>query len=407
MTSRRTFLMSAAAGAIATSVLADDIDADELFRSGRFAAADWAYKRILRDDPENIHALERRGTIALLSNKLAPAEKFLQQAVGLAPDRNDLKSSLADCYVRRDDLARAAPLIRAAGDAATADQYASVTGRAYEVHGAMSARLPFRFIDPLPVIEASVNGNPASFILDTGATFAINAEMAERAGIREVASTTVDAGNGQLIIMHLGVVDSLAFGDMELRNVPVFWSNRQLPQFPGAEEQPIGAIGTTIFYRFLSTMDYANQALILRRKRAECHSAFTAPLWLAPDHYIFSMGRVNDLGPGVFSVDTGGPGFGIGLRDEMAARAGIVPDYTQPKRFFGVTVYPCVADEIAVGRSIRHDVPGIVGPLPSREDKFGFETIGTVTHEFFRPLAVTFDFTKMALCLTGDSLAGK
>jgi predicted aspartyl protease len=382
-------------------------DPDQLFRSGRFAEADWGYKRALAGDPKNVHALARRGLIALLYNKFANAEHFLRRAIALAPDDNALKQWLADSFVRQDDFARAEPLLRDSGNQANADQYASLTGKPYEVCGAMATRLPFQIIDPLPVVEAAVNRESGAFFLDTGATLVIKSEMAEAAGLRAVATTTVDRGNGRFVTIYFGVMDSFRLAGIELRNVPVSWNNSPLPTVPGLDKQPVGVIGTTVLYHFLSTMDYANGALILRRKTNRQLRAFqeeaisagatTAPLWLAPDHYLFSRGGVNDVGPALVVVDTGGPRFGVGLTDEIAARAGVVPDYTMPRQFFGVTVYPCVADEVSLGTVARHGVPGIVGPLPSIADSFGVESIATITHEFFRPLAVTFDFVNMTL----------
>jgi hypothetical protein len=57
-------------------------------------------------------------------------------------------------------------------------------------------------------------------------------------------------------------------------------------------------------------------------------------------------------------------------------------------------VYPCTAD-VVLGRVARRDLPGVTGPIPSPVE-FGFGYLGTVSHEFFRPLGVTFDFIAMA-----------
>src|SRR5262249_17665045 len=330
-------------------------DPDQLFSSGRFEEADWGYKRILAGDPANVHALARRGLIALLSNEFAKTERFLRKAIRLAPEDNALKLWLADCFVRQDEFARAAPLLRDAGNQANADQYDSITGEPFEVRGAMATRLPFLVTDPTPVVEAAVNGIAAPFTLDTGATLAINSEMARAAGIREVATTTL--GVGVPFTIHLGVMDSFQLAGIELRNVPIFWADLPIPPIPGLEKQPVGSIGTTIFYHFLSTMDYANGALILRRKtnaqlrefqaKAISAGATTAPLWLAPDHFLFSRGSINDFGPAVVALDTGGPGIGVAMTAEIAAQAGVVPDYTMPRPFrgpgFDFTAYPCVA----------------------------------------------------------------
>jgi len=90
------------------------------------------------------------------------------------------------------------------------------------------------------------------------------------------------------------------------------------------------------------------------------------------------------------------------MRDEPAALAGVVPDRTRPRQFFGTTVYPCVAEEVALGDVVRHQVPGVVGPVPSRSGSLGFTGLATITHEFLKPLRLTFDFDDMTLSLAAD-----
>jgi hypothetical protein len=61
------------------------LDPDELFRLGLFEEADRGYRRLLRESPDNAHAVARRGYIALISNRFDDAETFLTRAVELAP----------------------------------------------------------------------------------------------------------------------------------------------------------------------------------------------------------------------------------------------------------------------------------------------------------------------------------
>ena len=60
----------------------------------------------------------------------------------------------------------------------------------------------------------------------------------------------------------------------------------------------------------------------------------------------------------------------------------------------------CTVAETELGSAVRRDVPGIVGPLPATVNQLGFESIATISHEFFRPLSITFDFAAMAVHLT-------
>jgi hypothetical protein len=48
----------------------------------------------------------------------------------------------------------------------------------------------------------------------------------------------------------------------------------------------------------------------------------------------------------------------------------------------------------------RRDLPGVVGPILPPAD-FGFGYLGTVSHEFFKPLSITLDFTTMTTLISG------
>src|SRR5262245_14103223 len=90
-------------------------DPDELFEQGWFRQADRGYRRLLVGDPDNAHALARRGYIALLSNEFDAARSFLCQAIRLAPDDTFSRLQLANTFVRQDLLAQAAPLLAGLG----------------------------------------------------------------------------------------------------------------------------------------------------------------------------------------------------------------------------------------------------------------------------------------------------
>jgi hypothetical protein len=381
---------------------------DELFRLGRFKEADRAYRRLLGHDPANAHVAGRIGYIALLSNHFEDAEGFLTRATELAPEDNFSKLQLADTFVRQDQLARAVPLLRGLDERsrALAEVYAGMTGTPYEVRGAAKTRLPFPSLDPLPHFDVSVNGGAAEpFLFDTGATIGLTSEIAQRAGLRAVASSTQFV-NGRTIVMSHGVVDSLRFGDIELRNVPLTWGD--LPPLPLPDGSlPSGVVGTDIFYRLLTTLDYAQQGLILRQKtRAQLREFRTEalrahaeilPLWLATDHLACTLGSLNEYGPRVVLLDTGGVGIGLVTTEEFAQLSGIEADYANPLPggFFSV-----VADKMSLGDAVRRHMPGVIGPRLA--DQFTFEVIGGFTHEFYKPFAVTFDFVDMNLYITGD-----
>ncbi|MUN39365.1 aspartyl protease family protein [Actinomadura litoris] len=384
---------------------------DELFKAGRFKEADRGYEQVLEGDPDNAHAYAQRGYIALLSNGFADAERFLTRAVDLAPGDSASKERLADCFVRQDQLGRAVPLLRAAGREAAAKQYESVTGTPFEIRGPRSTRLPIDFRYPIPLVRASVNGaEPVAFTIDTYASLALTMETAEKAGLRAVATSTGRNPQETFTIYH-GIVDSFRVGEFELRNVPVLWHKAEMPH-PLGVPQPNGAFGTTVFYHFLTTIDFPNNALVLRRKtkaqlrefrsEAERAGADRLPLWLVNTHFPCTLGSLNGYGPKVASVDLGAEGaIQVGTRPEVAERAGLRPDHDRPAVFATAeATYPFVAPKAGVGNAVARDVYGWVSENFGFDERFGFETIGNFSQEFFKEFSITFDYAGMNLYIS-------
>ncbi|MBT2212381.1 retropepsin-like aspartic protease [Actinomadura sp. NEAU-AAG7] len=385
--------------------------ADRLFRAGRFEEADRGYARILCGDPDNAHVHAQRGYIALLSNRFTDAEKFLTKAVGLEPGDTFSKERLADCHVRQDRFAQAVPLLRAAGKEAYAEQYASLSGTPYEVRGAQSTRLAFTALNPMPLVEVSVNGAPAAqFILATGAPLAFTMDTAEKAGLRAVA-TSIETVGYQAVTMHHGVVGSLQFGGIELRNVPVVWHDGEQPH-PLGQRQPAGTLGTSLLYHFLATVDFGNRALTLRRKtgaqlnefRAEARRAGAdrLPLWLADARLPCTLGGLNDHGPKVVTLDTGVEGaagaVSVITTEAIAERADIRMDHKRPNVYGAKEdATPFIVQRPSIGRMTARNLYGFALKQPLFDERIRFQTLGNFTLEFLKPFALTFDYANMHL----------
>ncbi|MFC7384756.1 aspartyl protease family protein [Sphaerisporangium rhizosphaerae] len=419
---RRSVLRGAAAlaGAAATAPLlggaatapAGGADADALFRAGRFEQAGRAYEEILRTDPTNLHAARRRGHVGLLANRFPDAEKYLTMALSLAPDDKDANYFLADCYIRQDKLSQSAPHWRAAGEEAYATWFAAVSGEAYQVHGDI-ARLPWQQVDPMPLVEASVNGGPPKrFTFYTGAPhLGMRASVAKEAGLRPVASQKIEYENN-VIWAYYGVLDSFTLGGIELRNVPVGWSSTESGEDVDTDND--GLIGTWVFYHLLTTFDYAGRSLILRRRTPETArkaraAAFQAgaaplPLWLAREQYLHSTGTISGVAgsrTGVVGVNFGGGGeMSAVVFGDTAERLGIRSDHDRPLGTFAhshpAVTYPCYPKEIRLGGAAAKEIycenhPGAeVAPL-------GFDVPAAFFHCFYKPCNVTVDFTDMKL----------
>ncbi|TMR90070.1 hypothetical protein [Nonomuraea basaltis] len=143
-----------------------------------------------------------------------------------------------------------------------------------------------------------------------------------------------------------------------------------------------------------STIDYPGRALVLRRdKRAFVRARHSAPLWFVGDHYLLAHGTVNNLDRMVFFVDTGGGDIGFTAPRSTFTAAGIeIPP--------GDGFHPVTVREVTLGSAVRHDVSGLTGAFPDWfESGFGFRIGGLPTHQFFKPYALTFDFTRMQILM--------
>jgi hypothetical protein len=151
---------------------------------------------------------------------------------------------------------------RSAGDRIDATYYSAVTGTPYQMTGEPAVRLPFQTLNPLPTVSGSVNGSPLRFVLDTGATFGLSAAAATAAGVQPVATVQTLTPDGP-VESYVGVAGSLMLGGIEIRNIPVMWNATSLLDAPAGAA---GVLGTTIFYHFLTTVDWAGCALVVQQK---------------------------------------------------------------------------------------------------------------------------------------------
>ncbi|MFI9552833.1 tetratricopeptide repeat protein [Nonomuraea endophytica] len=375
--------------------------ADALFKAGKFEQAGRAYEEMLKKDPKNLHAVRQRGYVSLLGNKFSEAEKYLTTALDLAPADKRTNRFLADCYTRQDKFALAAPCWKAAGEEAYAKQFAAFRGTPYQIHGDV-ARVPWQETDPFPLVEASVNGGPPkkfSFYTRIGG-LGVSAKVAKEAGLNAVAKQKIEAF-GDVIWLYYGVLESFKLGGIELRNIPVGWSEPESGR-EIAPEAHDGMIGTWIFYHFLSTFDYAGRSLILRRRTPETAARAGVkplPLWLAGEHLLHTEGSVAGSGTGVVALNIGGTGEQVaGISAETAKRLGVRVDHDRPFASFAggqpVVAYPCYPKEVRLGDATARDAYCYAGGKSTLGDE-GFYKLADFAHAFHKPYNITLDFTGM------------
>jgi hypothetical protein len=368
-------LAAGAPTAASTSASADV--GDRLFAAADFAGAERAYRSMLNDDEHDARAELGLARIALYRNDLAEAERYADALVAANPTDARAKRILAVAAGRRGD---------------GPDYRVTMPGPEVDV--------PFRRVDPLPELDARVDGKPARLLLDTGG----DGLDLSPAFVKSIGLTTTAGGQGTFAgglraTVRTGHVEQLDLGAAAIRSIPVSVPE-ELP--PGID----GVLGTTILYQFLSTIDYRGGRLVLRPKdaspafeaAARGRGAVVLPMLLVPSHFIFVRARVGAAPEALFNVDTGGGGIGVQLTKAALDAAGIVPDAAHPASFEGgggtTRTLPFAAD-VKLGSLTQRHVPGVYFPDGDQYGIFPFAVAGTISHELFKRGTLTFDFRAM------------
>jgi hypothetical protein len=130
------------------------------------------------------------------------------------------------------------------------------------------------------------------------------------------------------------------------------------------------------------------------------------PFWMASDHVIVAQGRVNDAPPALLFVATGlASGFTCPESTiEQTALRSDPRNSMVPASAREMNMGSFLVTDLYLGEAHRQNVSALAGAFPPvLEYAYGFRISGLISHQFFRPYAVTFDFTGMRLFLDGSS----
>lgn len=371
-----------------SSARAQDNTAAALFARGDFPAAAAAYDAFLRAHPADRSATLGLASIRLYQNDLRAAEPLLDSVLYADPQNARAAQLLAEVMRRRAEAARQTTLDGA------------------------ETRVPFLTADPLPVVHIVANGTIANFIVDTGTDVVLEPSFAQRIGVKtESAGNGLFAGGRHAPTLR-GLLHSLALGGATEYDVPVHvMATHASELFP--KLQIDGIVGTTYFERFLVTIDYPDNALILRPRSTETSNAFQTqaaashaaifPCYLVGDHFVFAQAQVNDAAPGLFLFDTGLAGGGLMPSARLVQAAGIRLNEAAAGTGYGgggsVTAVPFVAQRIAVATAVQQNVAGIYTPQGNPFGLFPFAVWGAISNNFLRNYAYTVDFDAMKIVL--------
>ncbi|HEY8321586.1 MAG TPA: aspartyl protease family protein [Candidatus Baltobacteraceae bacterium] len=370
---------------IAAFLLASALDRGAAaYKAGDFEAAQAAYAQAVTDDPKSAAARLGLGRLELYRNDFDAAERDLDVAAIDPATAADARRYLDQVKMRR------AAFAPGPYDAAI---------------GTRTLRIPFAQRDPLPVIAVAVNGKPAHFVIDTGAPdLIVDPAFAKAVGATLVADGVGTFAGGRQAAVSRTTLATFAIGGVDFPDVPAAALPTGRLQFGGTTRID-GIVGTGFLLHFLATLDYADSQLILapRGSAPDLGGTTAVPMWFVGDHFLFARGALNDV-PMLFLVDTGLAGGGLNATSETLKSAGIVPDTAHASQGVGgggpVTAIPFVAARVALGDAVRTDVRGIYTPEGSPLAMFPFAVGGAVSHGFFSPGKLTFDFRGMRLIVT-------
>ncbi len=405
------------------------------FLEGDFERSQALYQQLLQLSPDDPLVSERMGTLALYHNRVDEAIDWYEKSLSQTPwyDRvwpfsASLHYRLALAHYRKNSFHDAALHFEKAagpfGCIAELDafhknmkQFEKLTP--YRTEGPRICRIEFDRIDPLPVLRLSVNGSePEYFIVDTGGCeIIVDHEFAMHCNIELAGSFNAGYAGNKKGKTHVGKADRVSIGDFIVHDVPV-WTLDVSSISKLFDGLPIrGIVGTRFLLQYISTIDYRNGALILRQKNDQNYDEFRReiaknsnkriPMYLCDTHYMLARGKINNLTPMLFFVDTGLAAKGFTATENLLNRAGITPDWSTAQNGYGgggkIESVDFTVDYLSLGSAenliekcnvsgcaIRNDV-SVFGTV------LGFRLEALVSHTFFKDQRISFDYDAMEM----------
>jgi len=361
------------------------------FARGDFPAAAAAYATELRSNPSDLDARLGLASIRVFENDLAAAKPLLESVLASDPQNQRATRLLAEVERRQTEAARRTTV------------------------GGTQSVVPFVTDDPLPVVRAMVNGVAANLLVDTGGDVDLEPALAQKAGVATSQAGMGNFAGGLRAPTRRGMLASLSLGNATAYDVPVHvFPTHAAALFAGTQID--GVVGTTYFERFLATIDYPHNRLLLRARSTAASDAFESraaelgdaivPCYLVGDHFVVAPAQVNGAG-GLFLFDSGLAGGGVMPSVQLLKAADIAIDASHATTGYGgagaITAIPFTAQRVTVGTALQRDVPGIYTPQGTPFALFPFEVWGAISHEFLKHYAFTVDFDAMKIVLEPGS----
>jgi hypothetical protein len=391
-------------------------EANAQFAKGQIRESARTFQCLSEQLPERLDVQAKLGYLALLGNDLDAAVDYVARVINRGLRSRKALAHLAEAYYRQGRLGSAAYCYQRLGRDGLAGTLA-VMGEldAYRLtQPDTSAEVAWVMTDPLPVLAVRVNGRNANLVLDTGAgDTVLDAQFAVDAGVRLGGQEQRTFAGGRPARVTYGHAEELSLGDFGIQDITV-----QVIDIPPGlaawfPDLPIhGILGTGVFSRFRTTLDYQSACLRLEPPAETGESQLQntqgdrpgVPLWLAENQLLLTCVDLPALDKGVWFLDSGMTGSAFAVPVSKVETLGL--DVDKGAALVGAGGGGTVqgrkvrADWLRLDRLCRYHQHGVVLDDFPVEQSCGFAVQGLVGHDLLRDSVLTLDFPAMRLFLS-------
>lgn len=393
----------------------DLVAANDLFAHGFFEQAKKKYETLLESSPDDPQIIERLGFTYYFTGEYEKGIECFTKAVDLTPSKRKLMSAFSAFayYLMKDYAAALNTLEQAEISAVNLLNQAQLRHLAeqpvYQIQAKVdSTVIPFKRLDPLPVVPIEVDSKRIFVLLDTGAAqLVLDSAFAQEQGIEPLGVQDVKGAAGAKTVkgVGFGAVDSVKLGEVVIRNVPV-WTSQTRAWSKDFGEKIDGVLGTEILMQFLPTIDFLDEKLVLRIRNdknieevANTKANARVPFVIIGTHSMYAQCCINGKGPVLMYFDSGmadDQGASLKLKGAALTDLGIERPGTEHEGYGagGAVKFDYVdIAEIRVGELVRSQqkavYEGVEGRLMS---VCGYKSYGIISHNFLKHYRWTIDF---------------
>jgi hypothetical protein len=377
-----------------------------LFTDGRYVEADGVLGELAElTEGDRAQIALRRAQIGMLGDRMEDVEAQLEIARDEYGAHVYFVGMQADMAVRRGDFVSAVTALRRLGRHARADHLEGFADRGwYRVEAAAGDRLAWDATQALPVLDATVNGQPGRFVLDTGTgDTLLDSGFAQRAGVEPGPIDQAKFALGRVGHWRLTRIHSLSLGGTTLASLPGMVAPLEAA-FRHVVDGPVdGIIGAGLLRAVGGIdIDYPRGSLRLGPpgvRRGE-------PLWIAGPHYPLTPCSVNGGPTSSWFIDSGMSGIDLACSESAARRYGAEPLSGHVEAHGGAEALTASAVRI---RQFRHaalgygELPAAVLPRFTLGRELGIRIGGVIGHEWLAKHRVRLDYRSMQAGISFDN----